>query len=213
MTTNDQPRDHLAAIFTRQRELMRLYHPVEKANGLLQTSEVPVDLDDPLGQARLKDLAWRFTEELSEAIDAYLNESGWGAVHEELGDALHFLTELTITADGRPSQLVAHRDEGDALKALYELANRDRAAYERSATTCALGRVITALGLAMNHLRNRPWSQRSRPTNQHQFYQALNNTWLRYLQLAYSLNLTAEGLADRYLRKSETNLRRLDQGH
>jgi len=38
--------DMLEAIFARQEELMSKYHKIESDNRLLQTSLVPVDLDD-----------------------------------------------------------------------------------------------------------------------------------------------------------------------
>jgi hypothetical protein len=84
--------DRLHHIFKRQRELMVKYEKIEKRNGLLQTDLIPVDLHCKNGQARLKDFAWRFTEELTEAGDAE------GILHrqEELADALHFLIELCI---------------------------------------------------------------------------------------------------------------------
>ena len=62
--------DKLVAIFNRQKELMTKYHDIEERSGLLQTSDCPVNLDDKKGQARLKDFAWRITEEVGEAIDA-----------------------------------------------------------------------------------------------------------------------------------------------
>ena len=87
--------DGLKAIFDRQKELMAKYHDIELRSGLMQTEDCPVKLDDKRGQARIKDFAWRVTEEVGEALDAYYQND---MVHfaEELIDGLHFLTELTI---------------------------------------------------------------------------------------------------------------------
>lgn len=61
--------DKLEAIFNRQKELMEKYHHIEAKSGLLQTADCPVNLDDKRGQARLKDFAWRTTEEIAEALE------------------------------------------------------------------------------------------------------------------------------------------------
>lgn len=96
--------DKLEAIFKRQQELMRKYHVIEMKNGLLQTHSVPVDKDSRHGQARLKDFAWRITEELGEAMNCLKNKP-WKQTHietdavhyeEEIADAFHFFIELCI---------------------------------------------------------------------------------------------------------------------
>jgi len=96
--------DMLEAIFDRQKELMEKYHPIEAANDLLLSPDVPVDLDSAKGQARLKDFAWRVTEELGEAMNCLKNKP-WKQTqmltdrdhfYEELADALHFMVELFI---------------------------------------------------------------------------------------------------------------------
>ena len=96
--------DKLDLIFSRQRELMEKYHEIEKANGLLQTEDVPVNIHDAAGQARLKDFAWRVTEELGEAMNTLKNKP-WkqsqmltDETHylEEIADAFHFFIELCI---------------------------------------------------------------------------------------------------------------------
>ena len=96
--------DLLTAIFARQRELMEKYHPIEQANGLLISPDVPVNLDDAKGQQRLKDFAWRITEEIGEAMNCLKNKP-WKQTQmltdqdhyfEELADAFHFIIELFI---------------------------------------------------------------------------------------------------------------------
>ena len=96
--------DMLEMIFKRQKELMKKYEKIEDDNGLLQTSFVPVDLNDRFGQARLKDFAWRITEELGEAMNCLKNKP-WKQTHmmtdathycEEIVDAFHFFIELCI---------------------------------------------------------------------------------------------------------------------
>ena len=59
------------SIFNRQKELMAKYEGIEAKNGLLETPDVPVDIDSYKGQARLKNFAWRVTEELTEALERF----------------------------------------------------------------------------------------------------------------------------------------------
>lgn len=96
--------DLLRAIFDRQKSLMEKYHVIEKGNGLLQTEDCPVNLNDAKGQARLKDFAWRITEEIGEAMNCLKNkpwkqtqiETDVAHYQEELIDGLHFYVELLI---------------------------------------------------------------------------------------------------------------------
>lgn len=98
--------DKLEALFEYQLKLMEKYFDIEERNRLLQTRDVPVNLDDPAGQARLKDIAWRITEELGEAMNCLKNKP-WKQTpvptdidhyYEELADFLHFTVELFITS-------------------------------------------------------------------------------------------------------------------
>lgn len=106
--------DFLKAIFEFQRELMKKYEEIERKSGLLQTDEVPVNLDSYAGQARLKDFAWRITEELGEAMNC-LKMKPWKQTpqitdqdhyREELIDALHFFIELLILSGFTPEDVV-----------------------------------------------------------------------------------------------------------
>ena len=101
---NELKGDMLESIFNRQKELMDKYHIIEKENELLQTEDCPVNIDDKKGQQRLKDFAWRVTEEIGEAMNCLKNKP-WKQTHmqtdqthyqEELIDALHFFVELLI---------------------------------------------------------------------------------------------------------------------
>lgn len=96
--------DMLEEIFEGQKKLMEKYHIIEKEIGLLQTEDVPVNLQSHLGQARLKDFAWRITEEIGEAMSCLKNkpwkktqmETDVTHYYEELADAFHFFVELCL---------------------------------------------------------------------------------------------------------------------
>jgi len=98
--------DLLHAIFDRQQELLDKYIPMEHGRGLRFTDDCPVDLNDARGQCQLKDMAWRVTEELGEAMSCLKNKP-WKETQvltdedhflEELSDAFHFFLELCMLA-------------------------------------------------------------------------------------------------------------------
>ena len=190
-------KESLRAIFDRQKELMEKYHDIEFKSGLMQTEDCPVNLDDKRGQARIKDFAWRITEEIGEALDAIENESGESALlhfHEELVDGLHFLTEMTIlTGYDLP--------EYTTLKDLIE-----EGSYRDSYTLNDLvSDHVMYLGMMCNCLKNKPWKQSMMKTNKENFYKHLKLVWSNYVAILTSQDLTEEEITDLYLRKSQVN--------
>ena len=190
-------KESLRAIFDRQKELMEKYHEIEFRSGLMQTEDCPVNLDDKRGQARIKDFAWRITEEIGEALDAIENESGESALlhfHEELVDGLHFLTEMTIlTGYDLP--------EYTTLKDLIE-----EGSYRNCYTLNDLvSDHVMYLGIMCNCLKNKPWKQSMMKTNKENFYKHLKLVWSNYIAILTSQDLTEEEITDLYLRKSQVN--------
>lgn len=99
--------DMLAGIFAAQWELLLKYHEIEKSRGALVVDHEQFgNIDHRFVQWRIKDLAYRCLEELSEATNTLKNkpwkqsEVTTDRVHfyEELADSLHFFIELCITA-------------------------------------------------------------------------------------------------------------------
>lgn len=193
-TTN---KESLRAIFDRQKELMEKYHDIEFRSGLMQTEDCPVNLDDKRGQARIKDFAWRITEEIGEALDAIENESGESALlhfHEELVDGLHFLTEMTILTGYDLPEYTTLKDliEEGSYRDCYSLNDlvSDHVMY---------------LGMMCNCLKNKPWKQSMMKTNKENFYKHLKLVWSNYIAILTSQDLTEEEITDLYLRKSQVN--------
>lgn len=193
-TTN---KESLRAIFDRQKELMEKYHDIEFKSGLMQTEDCPVNLDDKRGQARIKDFAWRITEEVGEALDAIENESGESALlhfHEELVDGLHFLTEMTILTGYDLPEYTTLKDliEEGSYRDCYTLNDlvSDHVMY---------------LGMTCNCLKNKPWKQSMMKTNKENFYKHLKLVWSNYVAILTSQDLTEEEITDLYLRKSQVN--------
>lgn len=190
-------KESLEAIFDRQKELMEKYHEIEFKSGLMQTEDCPVNLDDKKGQARIKDFAWRITEEIGEALDAIENEKGESALlhfHEELIDGLHFLTEMTILTGYDLPKYTTLKDlikEG-TYRDCYSLNDlvSDHVMY---------------LGMMCNCLKNKPWKQTMMKTNKENFYKHLKLVWRNYISILTSQDLTEEEITDLYLKKSQVN--------
>ena len=121
---NEAPKDQdlLKMIFARQTQLMEKYHAIESKNLGYETPEGVLDLHDGKHQQRLKDFAWRITEEIGEAMNTLKNKP-WKQTHmitdevhyrEELVDAVHFMVELLIHSGFTAESLAAmYMDKND----------------------------------------------------------------------------------------------------
>lgn len=197
--------DMLKAIFDRQKSLMSKYHDIEAKSGLLQTSDCPVNLDDKRGQARIKDFSWRVTEELGEALDARNQNDHY---QEELIDGLHFLTELTILAGKDYDTLldgVFSPYCSDRLHQMVEDAKDLMLYYESDRLDFWVTRFIENIGMMCNCLKNKPWKQSMMKTDREAFYTKLDDTWCSYITILVVSGMTAEDIANTYLKKSQVN--------
>lgn len=112
----------LEVIFERQKQLMDKYHDIESKNLGYEAPQGVLDLHNPQHQQRLKDFAWRITEEIGEAMNCLKNKP-WKQTHmptdevhyaEELVDAFHFMVELLIHSGFTAESLVAmYLDKND----------------------------------------------------------------------------------------------------
>lgn len=202
----------MTAIFGRQRELMEKYHPIEKENGFRVYSSYPLDINHRHDQARMKDFAWRTTEELAEASIALRPYTDEHFLHfiEELSDALHFLTELSIIC-GFDIPMMAKffkvPNNECILQCLVDRAGdssgQTPSDYPRLQNYCWF--VVEALGGAMNCLKNKPWKQSHHLTDQAAFYEWMSRAWLRMVALMYISGLSAPDMFTFYMKKSEVN--------
>lgn len=195
--------DKLIAIFNRQKELMEKYHDIEKRSGLLQTEECPINLDDKRGQARIKDFAWRVTEEVGEALESFVYEHNELHFKEELIDGLHFLTELTILSGLNETEII----EGEEGKYLETLVNDWEEVWKYSSPTIdtLVTKFICHLGMMCNCLKNKPWKQSHMRTDKNNFYNLLKKVWKDYIALLVYANMDAEAITEIYLKKSQVN--------
>lgn len=193
------PDNPLHYIFDKQRELMEKYHVIEEANGLLQTPDVPVDLHDSKGQARLKDFAWRTMEEIGEALESKYRSGSLDHTQEEMADALHFLVEMCILSG------VTATDILEGYEGLRELwySRLPLASYAKSGP---LSTFVLDLGTACNFLKNKPWKQTHILTDEVRFKKAMITAFKSFLYLCFTMGIpNEEVLFQLYFRKSEVN--------
>jgi hypothetical protein len=210
--------DRLNQIFNKQRSHMEDYAKIESDNGLLQTSDIPVDLNDRFGQARLKDFAWRISEELGEALYSFDNKDEYT---EEISDVLHFLAEFSILA-GMDYSFVVGRDQHsklDYLSVLYvkaaETIPTDSPKILRNLdnATRATGVFLKELAMACNTLKNKPWKQSTRETDTQKFYSQVQLAWVAFIQLCIIADIGSDGLYNAYFGKSAINEKRRETGY
>ncbi len=193
-------KDRLDLIFERQHRLALNYRDIELRNGLSYTGDMPVDLNDRFGQAKLKDFFWRVTEELTEAIDARRNHPHLPAhTFEELSDALHFLVEAYLLAGIPASYWSVPNDNRDKLEDLarfaYPFATFEQGVYE----------VIHSIGCASNCLKQRPWKTTHQLVDVGKFTNFLVKALPQLIGCFVYLGIDATAIFTVYWRKSEVN--------
>ncbi|MCK5614549.1 dUTP diphosphatase [Candidatus Pacearchaeota archaeon] len=192
------PTNLLEAIFEKQAESLAKYISIESASELLYTRKVPVNLQCRFGQAQLKDYAWRFTEELGEAAEAF-NKSSIEDFHEELIDALHFLVGICILSDIWP------KDLGGDLIDVPILPNTARE------TESLIFRPIARLSLTMNCLKNKPWKQKHIDTDILKYREYLINTFHLFINTLFIQGLHPRDIYFAYCKKNKTNEKRREE--
>ena len=209
----DLPEDGnvIKAIFEKQEILMAKYEPMEEKNGAIVPHR-PWKIDDKFVQMRLKDMFWRFTEEICEALefDHLLNFDNWKKrweedhqirhFFEEMVDALHFLTEASIIAN-LDIEYLEHRYK--AIMSTYPNFTAEEITTESIREHCMA--IIGEMGLAANTLKNKPWKNTHMSTDENKFKQLLQNTWNEYLTLMADLGMGPKELYILYVKKNEVN--------
>jgi len=173
-TPTEVPEDIWKAIFDKQWELAKKYEDIEDMGTLLFDLETNIDTAN--GQKWIKDFAWRVTEELTEAQEAIqlftdaaedkdypLANTCLQHYVEELIDALHFLTELTLIAGYREEIIEDVWPDSD--------------------NTLGWENVVYYLGLMCNCLKNKPWKQTQMLTDRVKFKTYLDNAWFSLLSV------------------------------
>lgn len=209
----DRPQDLFAAIFNKQRDLMPKYHEIEKKNGLLQTEQMPFDINDKFCQARIKDFLWRTSEELSESLEHQIadfepDEKFEGNTHnvEEIIDALHFHTENCIQCSIEYPDIA-----GETLEILCDEIRKEYISYDKWDLYLL---AYTALGLTGNCLKNKPWKQDHKLTDLTKFYSKMITSYKYILAICIvGFGMSAEDIYDMYYKKNSVNIFRQRSGY
>lgn len=204
------PEHLLEDIFNHQHKLAHKYLPIEKANGLLQTEDFPVNIDDHRGQARIKDMYWRAVEELAEALEA-LDNGEDTHFYEELADAMHFLVECCLLADVKP-----HKDGYD-LEYFFSCAVGSQPTnsnwIDRDKVEAHALNFVKKAGLACNCLKNKPWKQTQMLTDVKKFKGLMEVAFQSFLSLTKVAGFSPTGLYNMYMKKNQVNQFRQRSGY
>jgi hypothetical protein len=198
-----------------QRELMIKFHAIELNNGFRVESTVPVDLDNPHDQLRLKEFAWRISEEIGETVLA-LGQHGKSSIQyrEEISDVLHFYVELCLIAGITPSQIEPMGP--DRLIRVFQMVRNELP--ENTSLLAGIDLhaswlyVIVSLSQAMNGLKNRPWKQTLQPTNRTAFREHMVNTLRELATCCVLSGMNADDLFHEYFKKHNANQLRQASG-
>lgn len=202
----------LDLVFWRQAHLMGLYLPIEKSLMRGRALELPLDLHDAEAQSYLKERAWWVTEELIEAQWGCW-EKNTDKVVEELADALHFQTELCISAGGTSAHFPPPPRKWPYLIKSAETSNVQHPMNLRHYIMA----IMEELGIGMWHFRNKAWKQTQALTDIKTFRECMSRAQRGIIDLLGLYGLAGQnstlGTLDfaviAYLRKSEVNLWRI----
>lgn len=200
------------AIFQRQHELEVKYGPIERKNGYYYPPiEVVPNINDGQFQRWIKDMFWRATEEIAEAMEfeptpAQLQDwkGQWQDPNirhffEELADSVHFLTAVSILAG------VTWMDVNTQMEEIGATSNYEQAPGTVVSLKERCAEFIIALGLAANCLKNKPWKTTQMLTDATVFRTKLMFTWSRMLALWKHINAEPVDLYMLYCKKNEVN--------
>lgn len=209
-------------IFDRQHALAVKYGPIETKNGHYYPPLDPVpNINDGLFQRWIKDMFWRTTEEIAEAMEvaqasetladwkaAWANNVDLRHFFEELADSVHFLTEVSIVCN------VHWSDVDTQMMEVYQTSNYEQdpglpvpSLKERVAD------VVIAIGLTANTLKNKPWKTTQMVTDVLAFRSKLLYAWSRMFVLWRTINATPEDLFVLYCKKHAVNQFRQDSNY
>jgi len=200
--------DMLEAIFAKQKSLMDKYHVIEEKQGvgygILKGN--PFDINEIRSQCLVKDFAWRFTEEITEASEGLLNGE---TAHflEELADALHFITELCIMVEITPKDLIGeflgYNPDQDMFYKLFFVCGMPRKALPDTY------KPIYHMGLAMNCLKQKPWKQTHILTDQTAFKKHIIDSYRAFCEYMSHFE-DDKTMASYYFKKNVVNQFRQD---
>jgi hypothetical protein len=223
------------SMFDKQRQLFEKYFSIETRNGFykpevgfvcsqpgpklpkVQTSNSTKrpHIDDSKFQHWVKDMLWRATEEIAEAMEVFPDLTGdyikrWDEdaslrhFFEELADALHFLIEVSLVVGVDQLGLATTWDRVTCQIERYpgEEEIRDKVLD-----------VIVGFGLVGNTLKNKPWKSSHMPTDELKFKRRLDEAWIKFFELWARLGMQSHDVYALYFKKNAVNQFRQDSNY
>lgn len=213
-------RDRLSLIFDRQSLLMHRYHEIEQKNGFF-VFHPPADLHDKHHQYRLKDMSWRVTEEISEAVlaldPASHEDEDERNTHymEEIADAYHFFVELMLLVGWTPLECYEYTLRAVAVQSKRldmgtiplecKLMALGEFIKQTLGTSVAITVPVVQLGGAMNMLKNKPWKVTQMMTDKTRFNLQLGKAHATFLAAIIAAYGDLDLFFKTYFKKSEVN--------
>lgn len=190
-----------ADILKRQRELFLKFEDIEHTNGLLLDWRDELDdLDSPLQQMKVRRYLWAITEEIGETL-----ESRWlgSTSTEEIADAFHYVMELYIILRMLPYSLT--------LEMTFAIEEEHPIVKVKTIDEYWLVCLVQLARLG-NLFKNRPHTQRRRPTSRVSVESALHQVLQTFIRACISERVTPEVLAASYFEKADVNDHRIKSG-
>ncbi|MBC8183257.1 dUTP diphosphatase [candidate division KSB1 bacterium] len=207
----DEYDDRLVMIWDRQKELTEKYYPIERENmcglGLLPGLDA-FTIHGTLSQEICKNYAWRITEELAEAYDAFRHSGKLVHAWEEMSDALHFLVELYILNSLTPEVVtkdIHNFAQQDMLGNLFKSEQTKVRSRSVLSIEYHIFNLVVTMGLAMNCLKQKPWKQTHILTDANRFENYLCALLPLWVKIAKAMDISAERAFEFYFKKSEVN--------
>lgn len=186
----------LQPIFQAQRELMQKIGEKEAKLGYF-CPRVPLDLAHRPDQDWFRLMTSFFIEELGESITA----RGTPSFHEELIDALHFITELAILANVSPHDITLPTNLAENTLKL----NGDWAPK--------VVNVLEDAMLTVNMLKAKPWKVEFKAPHPGKFRDSVIDTYQSFLELMRCSGINLNNLHSLYFKKNEVNHQRVKGGY
>lgn len=210
--------DKLEDIFARQAFYVASLREIYLRNGFtIHACPMPWHINDRLMQEEFRLLAWRFTEEIIEAVEVVdkgiRNIPALNDYHEEVADALHFFVELCLATDITPAILLTGSREmpwiskGDHLDDFFKHVEKTRLKLTENGNT-SWADVIRAMALVMMELRQRPWRTDDRPTNTKKWVMGMHLVFRSFVQCCIDSGIEAVDLHLAYFKKAKINDKR-----
>ncbi len=191
-------------LWDRQTALIDQFEEIERKNKQLICSHgqiMDLSLDNPFAQQRLKEMAWRVVEEITEATDA---EEDPIQYNKELMDVYSFLLELLILSKVNPDLLFPNYTH--SLQEIYDTIEEETLTERELAYD-----LVEAIGMAMNHLKNKPWKvNQTNVVDVSAFHYYLELAHFSFIRWVAKVGINAHDLVSYFIKTADNNQKRIN---